>query len=238
MNDAHNVYFPRFDRWFELHDRGIIELEWRNKQQINWLRECGKPVYMQRHHEDIPNSVEYPKDQMISEFGRYFTSTASFMLALAIHEGFREIDIFGIDSPTGTGYEDQRLGIEYFIGIARGRDIEVYIPRESQLLKASRLYGYSSSSLEEEIQLRVDELTIQERKLMVDLNFVEGMIRMCQDPEVDGVQSAAPEWQEHQDRLGAELQKVRGRLQECRHWLNHTIGSGETTELEGSRKVP
>ena len=61
LNDAANhVYFPRFDRWFELHDRGLIELEWRNNHQINWLRERQKPVYMQRCHDDIPNSVEYP----------------------------------------------------------------------------------------------------------------------------------------------------------------------------------
>ena len=177
-------------------------------------------------------------DEMVSEFGSYFTSTPAYMLALAIHEGFREIHIYGIDSLTGTGYEDQRSGIEYFIGIARGREIEVYIPKESHLLKASRLYGYSSSSLEEEILLRADELTKQQRKLKSDLKVVKGMITMCQDSEVEGVPSSVPEWQAHQEKLGADLQQVDGRLQECLHWLEHRMRSDEKIELEGSRGVP
>ena len=69
------------------------------------------------------------------------------MLALAINEGVDRIVMHGVDlwdAPHERG--DQRCGAHYWIGLARGRGIEIEIPDESSLCKTERLYGYFTST--------------------------------------------------------------------------------------------
>ena len=218
LNENHYTYFPRFDRWFDLHDRKLMEQPWRNQDHLQWLKKCNAPVYMQSRHDDIPGSLEYPKDEMIEEFGSYFTSTIPYMLALAIREGFSQIHLFGVDAMTQSGYEDQRASIEYFIGIARGRGIHVCIPDDSNLLKAKRMYGYSDDSLEEALEVRIDQLGARRRKLDEDLRTVEENIEECQTSEDEVGHAAVREWEKSREKLFAERNYVSGSLQECRVW--------------------
>jgi hypothetical protein len=44
-------------------------------------------------------------------------------------------------------YQSQRPSCEYFIGLARGKGIEVYVPPESDLLKCMYLYGFEDGEL-------------------------------------------------------------------------------------------
>jgi hypothetical protein len=64
------------------------------------------------------------------------------MTALAIFEGFDVIDIYGVDMAVGTEYVDQRPSCEYFIGLARGAGIKVYIPPASDLCKTRFMYAF------------------------------------------------------------------------------------------------
>jgi hypothetical protein len=63
-----------------------------------------------------------------------------------MHEGFKEIHLYGVDMAVSTEYDEQRPSCEYFIGLARGRGIKVYIPEESHLLKVRYKYGYEAKS--------------------------------------------------------------------------------------------
>ncbi len=224
LNEAHYAYFPRFDRWFEMHDRNLMEQPWRNADHFEWLKECRLPVYMQSQHDDIPASVGFPRDQVIEEFGDYFTSTVPYMLALAIYEGFSEIHLYGVDATSRTDYESQKASIEYFIGIARGRGITVYIPDDSNLLKAKRAYGYQSGSIEEELELRIDELKVRHEKLKDDLKYVEQFINQCHQSKDPKVHAVAGTWQQQRERLIEEFKIVVGALQECLHWSKRLGG--------------
>ena len=138
----------RCDLLFELHDHKWLVEGKRIKGHIEWLRENKEvPVFMQEHFDDIPMSVEYPKDEIVERFGSYFTNTISWEIALAIHLGFKEIRIYGVDMANEVEYASQRPSCEYFIGLARGLGIEVYVPPESDLLKCLYLYGFEDGEL-------------------------------------------------------------------------------------------
>lgn len=156
---VNNLYrfVPRQDRVFELHTREQIAADLTHgvdgKTYVEELASMTIPVYMQEKYPDIPPSVKYPLDKMIEEFGiersntnhkpdAYFTNSISFMIALAIYEGFKEIHVYGVDMAIGVEYIEQRPSCEYYLGIAKGRGIKLYLPVESDLLKTRFTYGY------------------------------------------------------------------------------------------------
>lgn len=136
-------------RWFEIHGReteyaGNPFFHSRNASNEHAAKMAALNclVYMQKHWDDIPNSVEYPLQAMIAKYGGYYTNSISYMMALALSEGFQEIHIYGVDMAQGSEYAAQRPSCEYFLGIAKAAGVRVYMPQESDLLKTSHLYGW------------------------------------------------------------------------------------------------
>lgn len=154
---------PKIDRWFELH--AITDLKEQLaapkrgrrtfRSYMRFIRNLECPVYMQRVHPDIPTSVVFPIDDLIANFGRAFTSTASFMIAFAIMQQVETIGLWGINPRSGN-YARQRPAIEYFLGVARQRGIDVYLPPGSSLrapmnpefIETPVLYAYDWRSRE------------------------------------------------------------------------------------------
>lgn len=88
--------------------------------------------------------VKYPIDELIEHFGtRYFTNTISFMVALAIYEGFTRIRMYGVDAPYGGIYFMEKSGLEYWIGRAQQAGMEIIPCKESHILRThdDQLYG-------------------------------------------------------------------------------------------------
>ena len=156
---VNNLYphIKRATRWFEIHNinhngerffrRGDRQFRGQEVDQYlshlgEWAKEKNCPVYMQKHWDIVPTSVEYPVQKMLKEFGTYFTNTISWELALAISEGFEEIHVYGVDMAVDSEYHHQRPSCEYFLGIAMGRGIKVHIPDQADLLKTRFLYGF------------------------------------------------------------------------------------------------
>jgi len=117
MNNAFS-HVVRRTAWFEIHPvmqlpngqfqrRKLIRpgvFEWSDefrgmpmKEYIESLAHLGCPVYMQQHWDAIPQSIPYPLEEITRKFGRYFTNSVSFMIALAIAQGYREIGCYGVD---------------------------------------------------------------------------------------------------------------------------------------------
>lgn len=135
-------------RWFQLHTRREYDMAVRDHSHHNWLAEQKSfPIYMQERDPEIPMSVPFPKDMMLDKFGRYFTNSISWEIALAIHEGFSDIYIFGVDMATDQEYREQRPSCEYFVGWARALGINVFIPPKSDLCKTMWLYPFEDDSV-------------------------------------------------------------------------------------------
>ena len=128
-------------RWFQIHHRHSYDQAARDHKHHDWLaQQRSFPIYMQQREPDIPMSVAFPWQEIMQEFGDYFTNSISWEIALAIYEGFEVIHIYGVDMAQDDEYAHQRPSCEYFIGLARGRGIKVYIPAKSDLLKTVALY--------------------------------------------------------------------------------------------------
>ncbi len=153
---------PRVTRWFEMHALGDLESQLTRstakrlsyQEYMAFLRDLECPVYMQERLAEIPNSVEYPLEQALHSFGRCFTSSASYLIALAILEQYDVIGVWGVHLTEKTVYARQRPGVEYLLGVAHQRGIEVYVPPQSPLRIPTRpvmpytqiLYGYDWQS--------------------------------------------------------------------------------------------
>lgn len=137
-----NKEVPRISRHFEIHP-----LDWYRKKDAmrpyyDWLTRCKMPVYLSKVDPAIPTGVAYPLDTIVERFGSYFTNTVSWMMALAIHEHASHIHVYGVDMAADTEYGTQRPSCEYFLGLARGIGIDIYVPPQADLLKSYRLYGF------------------------------------------------------------------------------------------------
>ena len=154
LNEAHAFnWMQRASRWFQLHDSYKQEKAKRGiEHHYDWLKrnEWGIPIYMMATDPLVPNSVSYPFEEVCDKFlsgikkgkdrVRYFGSTFDYMIGVALLEGFERIEIYGIGMDSVNEYANQKPSAEFWIGIALGLGIEIYLTPESKLLKDS-VYG-------------------------------------------------------------------------------------------------
>ena len=139
---SHRWQPPRITRWFELHALTDLRQQLAGRkpgrrtfpEYWRFLRSLSCPVYMQRRHPSVRTSVRFPLAAVLKRFGRCFTSTASYMVALAILEGANVLGLWGVNpkrSGEASGSEDyarQRAALDYLLGMARRQGIEIVLP--------------------------------------------------------------------------------------------------------------
>lgn len=153
---------PERIRWFQLHrdDAGQFHGV-RDPNHRAFLQFAHPfPIYMWNHHDEFPASVPFPLHDILTKpvlpHGKpiseeaYYNNSISYMIALAILEGFKEIAVFGVDMAIEgvhgqSEYGHQRPSVEYFIGVARGLGINVVLHEESEICKCAFLYGYDNT---------------------------------------------------------------------------------------------
>jgi len=186
LNEMYVMGLPRVTRWFEIHDinKPNPNVPDHRKRLADFTSEKKIPVYMWQHYDDIPQSLPYPKDEIVNHFGRYFTNGISWMIAMAIYEGFDVIGIWGVDMAVDTEWEKQRPSCEYFIGWALGKGIEVILPPESDLLFSPFLYGFEDEprdrlyakheAREKELTARIAQTEQQINQMQAELFSLRG----------------------------------------------------------------
>lgn len=84
--------------------------------------------------------IKYPLDEIIAEYKtRFFTNTVGYCIAYAAYLKVDKISIYGVDTVFGAPYAQENRGVEYWLGRAAERGIEIFAPRQSQLLQP--IYG-------------------------------------------------------------------------------------------------
>ena len=151
LNAAHRMFsYTAATRWFQPHLPGSGEGHIDDIDHIAWLKESHNfPIYMIKSYPDYPASIAYPFDKVVElccpESGPYFTNTVDYMVALAILEEFKEIHLFGTDfiADEDDDYYKRRQSLEYYCGLAKGKNIRVVIADGCALLKSEYVYGYT-----------------------------------------------------------------------------------------------
>lgn len=156
-------FIPRIDRLFEMHPiwtYAETDKSQYKKPREHWLwmqQEHPFPIYMTDYRPEVPNCVRYPIEAVTDDiFGghlikgrkssRFYSSSVDYMLALAIHERWDCIELYGIEMGSTTEYRYQREGAAFFIGAAVGRGITVKRQANSVLLRA-KMYGYEGGQM-------------------------------------------------------------------------------------------
>lgn len=121
----------------------------------------------------------------------YYISSIDYMTALAIYEGFDRIEYYGVELREKTEWAMQKSGATFWAGFARGRGIEVLVPKNSVLI-AAPLYGISSG--DQMIPIQVPEhLKKQLTKEFDDQrnkhNHLTGRFTVAKDKRDDAIQS-------------------------------------------------
>jgi hypothetical protein len=150
--------WPFFDRYFEIHPLDLLRKPEAQRRDGYEDRLKSLPIlYMQEAYEDIPNAIRYPVEKVVDVIGvDYFNSSISYLMGLAITEikesrvkdryrledkiGIWGVDMADVEPIPGdpsfiSEFAYQRPNMEYLIGLARGRGIDVYIPEKSPLAK-------------------------------------------------------------------------------------------------------
>lgn len=182
---------PRSDRWFEIH-RWEPGQPWMSEDYCDFVK----------NHPDAWVSVEVPGtymkplpvEELVAKYGPYFfTSTLSWMFAMAIEEilAWREkgneggsIGLWGVDMAATEEYGYQRAGCQYFAMIAKSLGIEVGVPPESDLLRPAPLYGVcetthhwiKATQRERELQHRLQQAEWDARAKQEEATFLKGAI--------------------------------------------------------------
>ena len=141
----------RIDRVFELHPwwelRSMLAL-------ITELEQLPMPIYMQEVSDEIPTSVKYPHDEIKRMFhldcmgpSLYATNTITWMILLAIYEGYRDFSLFGVHMAHEMEYAYQRSSCSWALGIIHGYMLQglpytLHIADGSELLRAKYEYGF------------------------------------------------------------------------------------------------
>ena len=146
------------DRVFHMDDVRIQEIRSAARPRSNiaamleWIKAHPGPVYTSCAHAGYPGLVEFPFEDVINSTGHaYFNNTAAYAVAYAIHIGVNKLSIFGCDYtyPNAHDAEKGRGCMEFWLGYAAAKGIQLSIPRASSLMDAMvpedrRYYGYDA----------------------------------------------------------------------------------------------
>ena len=147
IGSAGNEWAKRADAVFQMHVPPI----WRNPNNRNdprhyeWLKtQTETPtIFMQDNYADIPAAVNYPLDAIRAMLGNnkdhFLSSSVAYAIALAIYQGYKRIEVYGVAMETDTEYRFQREGVAFWRGFAMGRGIEFYFADNTF---ETLLYGY------------------------------------------------------------------------------------------------
>ena len=172
----------KFDRWFNLHD--LQKFHGEDKEHLDFLKGFAGPVYLRPQDVakfDIPNAVPFPADEMVKRFGGYFNNTISWLLAYAISLDPAELGVYGVDMAQDTlmnaEYSQQRPSCEYFLGVASGLGITIHMPKGSDLLKSTHLYGFEDADpFTEKATTRLQEVGQRKEQAKLHLAQLQGQI--------------------------------------------------------------
>jgi len=158
FNDPMHAEFLRNEEWTEDDigrlealriykelPRGFPEVKVGNKRRPEDI----EIVLLEENEEVVGTKSIYPFSDILESYGnnskrvRYFTSTAPYLIALAIERGYERIEMYGFEMSSQEEYAYQKPCLEFWLGIAIGKGIEVYVPEGCRLLGGEeKLYGY------------------------------------------------------------------------------------------------
>lgn len=196
-----------FDRWFNLHD--LEKFHGKDQEHLEFLMQFDGPVYLRAQDIGkfpIPNAVPFPADELVKRFSGYFNNTISWLLAYAITLEPAELGLFGVDMAQDqilqAEYSEQRPSCEYFLGLASGMGITIHLPKGSDLLKSTHLYGFEDADVfTEKLQARLQEVGGRKEQAKKQLGELQNQV----------------------SQVTAAINQLDGAMQDNQYWLRNWV---------------
>ena len=123
----------RCDKVIEVHGSVLYTQHPADHDYWSWLQETDAQVYIFGYHEQIKNTNCYPLQDIkndllgnIALFGEEienFASSVDYALALAILQGYEQIDLYGLEMEQE--YRAQQESFAFWVGLAAGKGIKI-----------------------------------------------------------------------------------------------------------------
>lgn len=151
MNNHPFLWQKRITALFEMHPDALTCDRYADDYK-DWLRQRHDfPIYMHRVHLDIPNSVQFPREDIAHSRGGllqkgetfiqdFYTSTFPYCLALAHHLGYGRIELYGIDLDKEERIQ-HRDSVFFWLGILHAHNVEIVLPETTPLMSEA-LYPF------------------------------------------------------------------------------------------------
>lgn len=154
----------------------------RPEGHLEWLKSRPMPVYLPEARQGYAMGRVFPKEAVL-DFWRpfwpwrlkrggliepgpdYEVSTPSWMLMLAVMEGYQEIHVYGIHLATQWEYVQQRPNFEFLLGVAAGRGTRIVLPDAAPICKAGYRYAFEPKADIPEQQAQLQIVTIKQEGL-------------------------------------------------------------------------
>ena len=151
----------------------------------------------------------------------YYISSIDYMIALAIYERFDRIELYGVELREQTEWAMQKSGATFWVGFARGRGIDVYIPKKSVLMSAP-LYGKDEG--DQMIPIQIPEMIRREMQKEFDSqrnihNHLSGKFSFLMDQLKSAEDEAAKE------KTNKEISNVREQIENAWRKMYMALGS-------------
>ena len=194
----------RASRFFEIHPRSFMKnrkySDGRDYMEMLKKRNEKCPLVLLSEVPELPNATIFPKKEvndmlclgLPDELGEYYTkdwymSSIAYMFTLAMYEGYKEIQVYGVDLLTSEEYQHQSPNLHYYVGLARGSGILVYIPYKAALCKSPYIYGedhdaWSKQAIPlEQLQKRLAILEKKKTEAVSALYTIDGGIQIVNE---------------------------------------------------------
>lgn len=166
--------------WFDIHRLETLPKAF--DKHVQWLGQQTKPVWVARPSEHVPNGLLFPFEKYQKQYPKpakeFFTSTAAWLMAKAIDDGYEKIGLWGIEMCTDEEYAYQRPGVKFFQVEAERKGIEVVIPPESDLAREKAPYPFCDETplakwlIQREAHLRQKRDVMAEQVGMVNKQII------------------------------------------------------------------
>lgn len=151
MNNHPFLWQKRITALFEMHPDALTCNRYTDDYK-QWLQQRHDfPIYMHDVHPDIPNSVQFPREDIAQYRGGllqkgekfiqdFYTSTFPYCLALALHLGYRRVELYGIDLDKEERVQ-HRDSVFFWLGILHVHQVEIVLPEKTPLMSEA-LYPF------------------------------------------------------------------------------------------------
>ena len=182
-------WLKRCDVLIEIHQSGQYMNHPRTPRYWNTLLETDIPVYMYPVPDPrLKKARPYPLDGVLgmvstgSNQGKAFkplNSSIAYAMALAIYQGYEQIDVYGVELAAESEYAQQRHIFAFWAGVAAAKGIKLNVNCSDGLL-SQPLYGFEDTAEREKISAMMKEVRRQKDDAEQVKLMAEGALQFAQ----------------------------------------------------------